>query len=183
MTGQLFAIVGPSGVGKDTLLDAALEQCSNVQRVRRVVTRPSAAGGEDIISVTPDEFVQMQTRGDFALSWNAHGLSYGISNEIDTMLTAGRSVVFNGSRTALDIAAQAYPDLKILSIEADHDILRERLIARGRETLEDIEQRLERAKISAPTGPNVVRILNNGSLEQAVGETILALTHPVRSAL
>lgn len=182
MTGQLFIVVGPSGVGKDTLLDAALVGCRNVRRVRRVVTRPASAGGEDIVSVTTDEFSRMQARGDFALSWDAHGLSYGISIEIDAMLSAGQSVVFNGSRTELDIAKKTYPDLKILSIEVDHDILRGRLIARGRETLDDIEQRLERAKIGVPTGPNVVRILNNGSLDQAVSEVIIALTQPVRNA-
>ena len=80
------------------------------------------------------------------------------------------------------IAKKTYPDLKILSIEVDHDILRGRLIARGRETLDDIEQRLERAKIGVPTGLNVVRILNNGSLDQAVSEVIIALTQPVRNA-
>ena len=90
--------------------------------------------------------------------------------------------MFNGSRTELDIAKKTYPDLKILSIEVDHDILRGRLIARGRETLDDIEQRLERAKIGVPTGLNVVRILNNGSLDQAVSEVIIALTQSVRNA-
>jgi len=182
MRGQLFAVVGPSGAGKDTLLDAALLKCRNVTRVRRVVTRPSAAGGEDIISVTPEEFAQMRARGEFALSWDAHGLSYGISSKINGMLASGQTVVFNGSRTALDVAERAYHTLKILSIEADHEILRARLIARGRESLEDIERRLERAKISAPTGPNVVRIVNNGCLEQAVRETIIALNQPVQTA-
>ena len=86
------------------------------------------------------------------------------------------------SRIDLDIAKNTYPDLKILSMEADHDIWRGRLIARGRETLDDIEHRLERAKIGVPTGPNVVRILNNGSLDQAVSEVIIALTQPVRNA-
>jgi ribose 1,5-bisphosphokinase len=182
MNGQLFAVVGPSGVGKDTLLDAAIQECSNVKRVRRAVTRQSVVG-EDIISVTPDEFALMCARGDFALSWDAHGLSYGILNEIDVMLSAGQSVVFNGSRTALDIAQRAYPGLKILSIEADYDVLRSRLIARGRETMDDIEQRLERAKISVPTGPNVVRIMNNGSLEYAIDKVILALTPQAKNVL
>ena len=182
MTGQLFIVVGPSGVGKDTLLDAALVGCRNVRRVRRVVTRPASAGGEDIVSGKTDKVWRMKGGGGVAVTWEGKGLWCGVSKEIDAMLSAGQSVVFNGSRTELDIAKKTYPDLKILSIEADHDILRGRLIARGRETLDDIEHRLERAKIGVPTGPNVVRILNNGSLDQAVSEVIIALTQPVSNA-
>lgn len=177
MTGQLFMVVGPSGVGKDTLIDAALLECKHVTRVRRVVTRATDAGGEDITSVTQQKFDEMNARGDFAFSWQAHGLSYGVPSSIHAMLEYKLSVLFNGSRKMIDQAVEAFPDLIILSIEADQDVLRNRLLARGRETTQDIERRLQRASLPVPDAPNVRRILNNGSLEQATQYMIKVLNH------
>ena len=51
MAGQLFMVVGPSGVGKDTLIDAGLLECRHISRIKRVVTRNLDAGGEDILSL------------------------------------------------------------------------------------------------------------------------------------
>ena len=78
MTGRLIAVVGPSGAGKDTLMAAIGRARPDLHIVRRVVTRPSEAGGEPFEGVTEAEFRQRQTRGDFLFAWAAHGLSYGI---------------------------------------------------------------------------------------------------------
>ena len=40
---RLFAVVGPSGAGKDTLMAAAAHR-PGVALVRRVITRPAEAG-------------------------------------------------------------------------------------------------------------------------------------------
>ena len=74
---MLVLVVGPSGSGKDTLLDAARQALADDPRfrfVRRVITRPADAGGEAHEAVHRSEFA----RRDFALQWQAHGLSYGI---------------------------------------------------------------------------------------------------------
>ena len=64
---MIFAIVGPSGAGKDTLLAGAMLARPDLRLVRRVITRPSDAGGEDFEGVTEAEFIQRQNRGEFAL--------------------------------------------------------------------------------------------------------------------
>ena len=114
MAGQLFMVVGPSGVGKDTLIDAALLECSHISRIKRVVTRNLDAGGEDIKSVSREHFDKMEARGDFAFSWHSHALSYWITNEIHTMLAACQSLIFYGSRRRIDMVVTAVPSNKIL---------------------------------------------------------------------
>ena len=78
--GTWVLVVGPSGAGKDTLLDLARNAVTDLKPIcfaKRVVTRP-ANDFEDHDSVDADQFERMQADGAFALSWQAHGLSYGV---------------------------------------------------------------------------------------------------------
>lgn len=178
MRGRLFAVVGPSGVGKDTLMEAAQLRLPALHLVRRVITRPASAGGEDFEGVSPETFAARKARGDFALDWQAHGLSYGIPAQIDALLADGVDVVFNGSRGVLVEATQKYPQLQVLHITAAPKVLATRLAARGRESRADIERRLKRADFALPKGLNVIPIHNDGALEDAV-DALCAALQPV----
>ena len=82
--GTMIVVVGPSGAGKDTLIDYArdrLSHNSDISFVRRVITRPATAGGEDHLAVTEAEFELMRQQQAFAVSWGAHGLFYGIPTD------------------------------------------------------------------------------------------------------
>ncbi len=118
MTGQLFAVVGPSGAGKDTLIEAARTARPDLLIVRRVITRPEAMGGEDFQGVTEAEFAKRKARGEFALDWRAHGLRYGLPALQLAERLAGRDVLFNGSRAALEAAAVIFPDLVVIRVTA-----------------------------------------------------------------
>ena len=77
--GVLVLIVGPSGVGKDTLITGARQALDGDKRfsfVRRLVTRPTDVDLEDHISIDPVEFALGKASGRFALCWDAHGLNY-----------------------------------------------------------------------------------------------------------
>jgi hypothetical protein len=105
-TGRLVLVVGPSGVGKDSVLDgarAALKGNPDVVFPRRVVTRAPGLGGEDYIPASEADFAAMAANGDFALHWPAHGLHYGIPNSIEADLAAGRQVVVNVSQLSLQV--------------------------------------------------------------------------------
>ncbi len=67
MPGRIFAIVGPSGAGKDTLIEAARRARPDLHIVRRVVTRPAEAGGEPYEGVTEEEFLRRRQAGGFVL--------------------------------------------------------------------------------------------------------------------
>lgn len=179
MSGRLIVVVGPSGAGKDTVIDALCAARPDLIRARRVITRPSEAGGEDFEGVTEADFNTRVAAGDFALHWGAHGLRYGIPVAIDTHLAAGRDVMFNGSRGILTTALARYPDMRTLFVTADADVLAARLTARGREDADDIARRLKRADYAMPAGVNMVRIDNNGTVQAAVDAALTAL-YPAR---
>ena len=175
MVGRLILVVGPSGVGKDSLLDgarAALKGDPAFVFPRRYTTREPDLGGEDYIALTPDEFDFERARGTFALSWEAHGLSYGVPASIRGDLAMGINVVVNVSRAVLDAARATFPGLRVISIIAPRDILRQRLLARGRETEEEIEERLERAEAFQLDGPDVLTISNDATLEEGIARFV-----------
>ncbi|NES97562.1 MAG: phosphonate metabolism protein/1,5-bisphosphokinase (PRPP-forming) PhnN [Desertifilum sp. SIO1I2] len=177
-TGRLVLVTGPSGVGKDSLLDGARAVLVGRQDYvfpRRYVTRAAGLGGEDYVAVSEADFSAMAARGDFALHWPAHGLQYGIPVSIDADLAAGRQVVVNVSRAVIDQARAKYPNLLVLAINASPDVLRMRLQQRGRESAADIEERLQRAAAYRLDGPDVVRLNNDGPLAEGIAAFVALL--------
>ena len=136
MDGKLFYLMGPSGSGKDSLIDASREplRALKCEVMRRVITRSAESVGEDAIGVTPEEFERQQQAHAFSLAWQANGLSYGIPNEMDEWLKAGRHVLVNGSRANLRQALELYPTLVPILLTVKDDVLKDRLLRRGRET-------------------------------------------------
>ncbi|MGG5872099.1 phosphonate metabolism protein/1,5-bisphosphokinase (PRPP-forming) PhnN [Pseudomonas peli] len=188
MTGRLIYLMGPSGSGKDSLLNAARERLGegNCVIARRVITRSAEAVGEDAIGVSPAEFDQQEAAGAFALSWRANGLAYGIPRQIDDWLAAGRDVLVNGSRGHLAQARQRYPELLAILLQVDEVALRQRLQARGRESTEQIEARLARsrelqlpsASVAGDSGEGDSQYLlnNSGPLDQTVTQLLQLLS-------
>ncbi len=168
--GTLAVVVGPSGAGKDTLMNLAARHFAgrpDVHFVRRVITRDGDAGNEDHRSVSEADFDGMEQAGAFAVSWEAHGLKYGIPAEVTDELARGNLVIANGSRSALHRFQAAFPRLKVINITASREVLAERLMARGRESREDVLKRLERSALTVQGSYDVVDIDNSGTLEEA----------------
>lgn len=169
---MIFAVVGPSGAGKDTLIAGAMALRPDLRLARRVITRPTEAGGEDFDGVTEAEFATRKARGDFALDWQAHGLCYGIPK---AEVAGPGSVLFNGSRAALPLALRVFPDLRVILVTAPDDVLAARLAARGRETASDIRSRLARAGFVLPPGITARTVMNDSTPEVGVARLLAAL--------
>ncbi|VVO30000.1 phosphonate metabolism protein/1,5-bisphosphokinase (PRPP-forming) PhnN [Pseudomonas fluorescens] len=179
MAGRLIYLMGPSGSGKDSLLDAAREPLVDrgCRIVRRVITRSAQAVGEAAQAVSVDEFITLQAQGAFTLSWQANGLFYGIPKEIDGWLESGLDVLVNGSRGHLPQACERYPVLLALLLTVDQPVLRQRLLARGRESLPEIEARLARnadfvASLRASEDKQLRLLDNSGPIEQTLGRLL-----------
>lgn len=169
-------VMGPSGAGKDSVLRFARERLDAnipVAFAHRYITRAPRPGDENHVALTPPEFALRKARGLFAMQWDAHGLSYGIGIEVEAWRRAGLVVVVSGSRAYFDRELAAAPDVVPLLITCAPDVLAKRLLMRGRETAEQIAERLGRAP-PPPAHPALVTIDNSGPLEQA-GERLVAL--------
>ena len=173
--GTMIVIVGPSGAGKDTLMDYAAAQLfgrPGFHFTRRVITRSGDAGGENHDAVSMHEFNRLEDEGAFAVSWQAHGLKYGIPAAVYRHLNAGDVVIANGSRSALPQFGTAFARLKVVNIVARPDVLAKRLEQRGRESREDILRRLERSSLTVVGDFDVTTVDNSGAMEDA-GKTIM----------
>ena len=177
--GRLFLVVGPSGVGKDTLLAGAVLADPRLHWARRLITRPESAGAEPFEGVTEAVFRTRLLGGDLALHWRAHGLSYGVTRAELAPTGQGRDVLLNGSRGAIAQALASFPDLKILHITAPLPVLAQRLADRGREALPEVQARLARATLALPAdlpaNLSVTRIVNDASPELGVARLLQAL--------
>lgn len=176
--GVLMLVVGASGVGKDSVLGAArmaLAADAGIVFARRCITRPPQAGGEAHIALTPTEFHRRRLAGGFLLHWQAHGLDYGLPAGLKPALRTGRMVVANVSRGVLGEARRRYPPVRVVEIVATPSVLAARLRARGRESEADIARRLQRATADRPAGVDVIRLANNGALDDAVAAFLQVL--------
>ncbi|SEL94109.1 ribose 1,5-bisphosphokinase [Roseovarius azorensis] len=150
--GWFIAVVGPSGVGKDTLMRAMIEARPGLRRVRRVITRPADPAGEGHEPVSEAEFDMRLKDGGFALHWRAHGLRYGVPVGISLDLGLGRDLLVNLSRGVLPEAQARFQPFAVLHLTAAQEVLAARLAMRGREVGEDIAERLTGAAEALPEG-------------------------------
>jgi phosphonate metabolism protein PhnN/1,5-bisphosphokinase (PRPP-forming) len=175
--GILFPVVGPSGAGKDTLLDGVRDTLAADPRflfAQRTITRPADAGGEAHRAVSVAEFEIEEAEGRFALSWRAHGLAYGIPAEIEDALAAGRHVIANMSRATIAEAAARYGLICVLHITAPAELLQARLASRQREDSGMQAARIARAA-ALPADVTVVDVVNDGTVDAGIRRLLDAL--------
>lgn len=169
-SGCFFFVVGPSGAGKDSLMDGARQRLSGKPFVfaKRVITRPPGMIGEDYQSCDPDTFATRKAQGDFLITWQAHGYDYGLERTLLEQQANGKHIVANGSRCSVDAIRQVVTNLVVIFVTAPTDLLAERLAKRGRETLPEIKQRLARQARRLPEDVEVITVHNDASLTEGV---------------
>jgi ribose 1,5-bisphosphokinase len=177
LRGALILVVGPSGVGKDSIIAGAAEHLRDDPRIvfaRRLITRPVAAGGENHRAVSPAEFAQWRDAGRLMLHWQAHGFDYGLPQELAAALEQGRSVVANVSRAVVAEARRRFPPVAVIAVSASTQTLAARLANRGRENAADMDSRLRRAGALSPDQADFT-IDNDGPLDMAIDRFIAVL--------
>ncbi len=175
--GVFVAVAGPSGVGKDTIINYARDRLAARPEfvfARRVITRVSDGATEEHDTLAPAAFAEAEAAGAFALAWDAHGLRYGLRRALDADVAAGKVVVANISRGTIDDLARRYEKFLLVVVSAHRDVIAAHLRARGRETDAEIVARLERIAVEDVVREGVIRLENSGPPERA-GERFLSV--------
>ncbi len=119
-SGTFVCVTGPSGAGKDTLIQLARAQLGSEPGFlfpRRLVTRPLSAF-EDHETLSLAQFEAGVRNGLFALHWRAHGLGYAIDGAIMPAIAAGIIVVCNVSRDSITAARKNFAHVKVVFVTA-----------------------------------------------------------------
>lgn len=136
MTGRIFVLIGPSGVGKTTLAEKA--QTDGV--ADRVVTcttrapRPHETPDRDYIFLNLNEFNQRQNNGEFVENEWIHGNRYGVLvSELSRALESGRIAIISLGYGGAHRVKELWPDLVTIVgiLPPSKDILKTRLKGRG----------------------------------------------------
>jgi ribose 1,5-bisphosphokinase len=174
VSGKLVLVVGPSGAGKDTLINIAKVRCAGDRSIlfsRRVITRPVSAA-EDHDSISAETFDVKAKAGAFAFHWEAHGLKYGIPVTVNDHLRNGGTVVCNVSRGLIEAARMQYAHCVVVFVTASKEILAARLSNRDRASDGNPSERISRKAPSDQELAADVVIQNVGSADEGVEKLI-----------
>ena len=175
--GAVVLVVGPSGAGKDALIAGARAALGGDDRyifVERHVSR-AAHAAEVHVSLSKAAFADAVARREYALTWTAHGLSYGIPATIDDHIRSGRTVVFNASRAIVTEARQRYAHPRVVLIDCPAEIRAQRVKLRGREQLQELRVRIARTVEGFDEALADVRVDNSYALHTGIERFITAL--------
>jgi guanylate kinase len=173
--GKVFVITGPSGVGKGTLIEQLLGRIPELELSVSATTREPRAGevdGRDYHFLTPEEFRRRLEAGDFLEHASYSGNYYGtLREEVERRVASSRSVVLEievqGARQVRDAMPEA---LLIFIAPPDEGVLRERLVGRGTDSTEAIEQRLRTAEVELGARSEFPHVVVNDELQRAAAE-------------
>lgn len=154
MCGKLFIISAPSGAGKTSLVDAVLCRLKPVCSIDRAITytsrckRKGEQEGVDFHFLSDDEFKCRIDQG-FFVEWSCeYGHYYGSPACIVDDLQVGCSRILVIDRKGAMQVLEHIKDPVLIWIQVKNlDVLKSRLLSRGLNTKEQIEERLKLAKI------------------------------------
>ncbi len=151
VSGCLYVIVAPSGAGKSSLVHALLEREPDIGLSISYTTRaprPGEESGREYFFVTREEFAAMVTRGEFLEHAKVYGNLYGTSRLwIEKTRAKGSDVLLEIDWQGARAVKKLFRDMTYIYIlPPSIEVLRERLVKRGKDTKEVIERRLAEAR-------------------------------------
>lgn len=175
MAARVFVITGPSGVGKGTLIRGLLERVPELELSVSATTRdprPGEQHGIDYHFLDAEEFERRAGAGDFVEHAGYSGRRYGtLRSELDRRLADGTPVVLEIEVQGARQVREAMPEAVLVFIAPpSSEALRARLVGRGTDAGEQIEQRLRTAERELEARPDFAHVVVNDRLEQATDE-------------
>jgi guanylate kinase len=172
---RVFVITGPSGVGKGTLIRGLLERVPELGLSVSATTRaprPGERDGEHYHFLSAEEFDQGVAAGDFVEHATYSGRRYGtLRSELEGRLGRGEPVVLEIEVQGARQVRQAMPEaIAVFIAPPSRDALRARLVGRGTDLPEQVQQRMQTAESELQSQPEFSRVVVNDRLEQATDE-------------
>lgn len=176
--GKIILISGPSGVGKKTILDEILNNKNlNIVYSISATTRPKRHNeihGKDYYFLSRNEFENGINQGDFLEYAEFCGNYYGTPKQkILEQLNQGKNVLLEIETLGAKNIMQQFDKDKIISvflIPPSLEILRQRLINRGTETLETIDKRVQKASDELKYQDMYQNVVVNDDVNQTIKE-------------
>ena len=150
--GLLIVVSGPSGVGKGTVCKAFLEKYKDVFLSVSATTRKARVGevhGENYYFLEKEVFLEKASQNGFLEYAEYVGNYYGTPKaEVLEKIMQGQDVLLEIELQGAMQVKKAYPKaLFIFLLPPSMEILKNRIIGRGTETDEVIEERMKKAEI------------------------------------
>ncbi len=170
--GMLLLFSGPSGVGKDTVLDIVLNKDKNLQKSVSLTTREireNEVDGKDYHFISMEEFENMISQGQ-VLEFAKYGSNlYGTPKApVDKWLSEGKTVILKIEVQGASKIKELYPDsVAIFVLPPSMKELENRLRSRGTENEDDIQKRLDIAREEVKRSKDYDFIVINDDLESA----------------
>ena len=151
VSGCLYVIVAPSGAGKSSLVNALLEREPDIGLSISYTTRsprPGEESGREYFFVAREEFMSMIARGEFLEHAEVYGNLYGTSRLwIEKTRAEGSDVLLEIDWQGARAVKKLFRDMTYIYIRPPSiEVLRERLVKRGKDSKEVIAQRLAAAR-------------------------------------
>ncbi len=174
---KVFVITGPSGVGKGTLIRGLLERVPALELSVSATTREPRAGesgGRDYHFLDAAEFDSRARAGDFLEHATYSGNRYGtLRSELQKRLAGGVPVVLEIEVQGARQVRAAMPEAVAVFIAPPSiDALRARLVGRGTDSPEQVDERLRTAERELAAQPEFGHVVVNDRLEQATDELV-----------
>ena len=172
---QVFVITGPSGVGKGTLIRALRERMPALELAVSATTRrprPGETQGEDYWFLTEEEFQKRVDAGEFVEHAQYSGRRYGtLRSELERRIGAGHPVLLEIELQGARQIRQTMPEaVQVFVAPPSAEVLRWRLVGRGTDPPEDIEERLRTARAELAAQDEFAEVVVNDRLEDAVAK-------------
>jgi guanylate kinase len=180
----VFVITGPSGVEKGTLIRGLLERVPGLELSVSATTRAPRPGERDGTAyhfLSAEEFERRAQDGEFVEHATYSGSRYGtLRSELERRVRDGAPVVLEIELQGARQVRESLPEaLAVFIAPPSQDALRARLVGRGTDAPEQIEQRLSTAQRELEAQTEFAHVVVNDRLEQATQ----ALARIVQGAL
>jgi guanylate kinase len=181
---EVFVITGPSGVGKGTLIRGLLARVPELELSVSATTRRPRAGEDDGVDyhfLTPEQFEEQVRQGGFVEHATYSGNRYGtLRAELERRLSQGVPVVLEIEVQGARQVRRAMPEaIAVFIAPPSREALRTRLVGRGTDTPEQVEERMRTAERELEAQSEFAHVVVNDRLEDATAE----LERIVRGAL